>query len=177
MGLPAHLIGQITQAATKARSGGGGDDLRDGTYLCTVEKIACGEMNSGTLIVIAVRIDEALPVRDDVKPNAVGSTVRFVLNFTDPRTKDVAPKAWREFLEALDGADQNTMGSAEISTHTSAVANDENCYRGVQIRLASYRRMNKAKTKELVLGAWKHIAGQSEDTIKARRAVLDGGTN
>lgn len=172
MGIGEDLRRRIADTTAKSRAGGGGDDLRDGVYSTIVEKIVCDKMHNGLCIVIAVRIMTAQAVRDDVKPNAIGSTVRFVLNFDDPRTKEVAPKNWRAFLEALDGVDQNTMSHTEIDKHTGIVANDETAYNGIAINLSSYRKMKKDKTGESVLPAWKHVPGQTAESIEANKAKL-----
>jgi hypothetical protein len=172
MAITDFLRKQITEATSKSRAGGGGDNLRDGIYSTIVEKVVCDKMHNGLCIVIAVRILSAQAVREDVKPNAVGSTVRFVLNFDDSRTKDVAPKNWRQFLEALDGADQNTMPAEEISKHTETVANNENAYSGIALGLSSYRKMKKDKTGESVLGTFKHVPGQTAESIEANKKLL-----
>lgn len=172
MAITDFLKKQITEATAKSRAGGGGDNLRDGIYSTIVEKVVCDKMHNGLCIVIAVRIVTAQAVREDVKPNAVGSTVRFVLNFDDSRTKDVAPKNWRQYLEAVDGADQNTMSADEIAKHTEAVAADENAHSGIALGLSSYRKMKKDKSGESVLGTFKHVPGQTAESIEANKKLL-----
>jgi len=172
MGISADLRNQIAGSTAKSRAGGGGDDLRDGVYSTIVEKVVVGKMHNGLCIVIAVRIMTAQGVRDDVKPNAVGTTVRFVLNFDDIRTKEVAPKNWRQFLEAFDGVESNSMTADEIAKHTGVVADNESAYAGVEINLTSYRKMKRDKSGESVLGTWKHVPGQTLESIAANVAKL-----
>lgn len=177
MALPANVLGKIAEATNKSRAGGGGDDLRDGVYVMVTEKTEAFSGNNGDQIAIVARVisAEADPAHPNVKPNAVGSSVRWILNFTDNRTKEVAPKNWRAFLEALDGCGQNALSGEKIAEYTNAIAADPQAFRGVRFRCTSYRRPKKNKPNEESVLANYQFVQQTGEEVAAQRAALDAG--
>jgi hypothetical protein len=186
-------LGKYAEQMKKSRAAGGGDFLRDGSYLLTVLNLKHDNGFKGTKFVAEFLVDEAEgydSVQNEkgesikVSPNAIGSRPSFVQLYD--KFEQTAYGNVKAFLMALDGATEEEFDvmlesrkmktivngkEEEVGIYDYIVGPDQP-YRGAQIKASTFRKWTKNQKTLLVLPKWAHVE-QTDEQITARRKELD----
>ena len=81
MALAPNILAKIANA----RATTGGNIIKDGKYLLTIEKISIESKFRGTMFIAEFYVKKSEKTLANIEPNAVGSTCSIVLNLDEPR--------------------------------------------------------------------------------------------
>jgi hypothetical protein len=166
-----ELLDKIANAAVSK----GGNYLQDGDYEFIIERVEFGQKRKGVCYVPELRVVRADKIGDD-EPNPVGSTVSCVWNVS---TSTAAPGNIKEFVLALLGLDESAA-PALVKEMTGKSYAPEQPFRGIRIAARTFRKTNQGKDNPanrgqvMVIPKWRTVPGQTEQTVAAGRAMLDG---
>jgi hypothetical protein len=169
-----HLISQISNASASK----GGNNLRDGKYKLIIERVVLNKGHEGTCVIPELRVVSAERVEQGVEPNDVGSSISCVWNLEKHR--ETAPGNVKSFVLAVTGMDEGKTPAEEVQKATASMLADPYAFRGLEVEVTTYRKTNQGKKTPanrgqiLVLPAWKHVTGQTPETVMANRAALGG---
>lgn len=178
----------------KAQSTQGGNYIRDGRGTLVVTKFEIDQKEKGQMAIVEFLVEESHKVavasakdgsKLDIEPNQVGSSCSTVIPLNDPKIKS-GPGNLKALVLALIGETESSITPSAYGKALAELADKDyetaqplpadKCKqpgRGMAIGFETYRKMNKAGDKELVLVKWSTIKQTGAD-IAARRAKLDG---
>lgn len=190
-----RVAGQIADAQTFE----GGNYFEDGNYASlTVLALKLQRGYQGTSFIAEFRVDASAPNEEGVTPAPAGSDRSCAFNMT--KQPDTAYGNIKKLALALTGYTPQQLEAEQADEYRRAQAEgrqprklleewildvtDEtkNRMRGARVAGSTFRPgTREEKSKNVPRSQWKcfmkfsHIPGQNAETIRARRAELDGG--
>ena len=178
-----------------------GEYFRDGKYMLLVNSLKLKEGNEGTSFIAEFFVEECAPKEPGITPNSVGSRVSTVMNITKQKQMALGNiKALALELVGLTEAELDAQQDAENAkaatenrapknilatwivraTNESPSAGTVQPARGIRVACETNRRASRAdkaagKPREQ-WGVWpkfRHVPGNTPETIKANRAKVD----
>lgn len=134
----------------------------------------------------------------DAKANPPGTTVKTIINFTNPKTKKMAPQNLERLVFALCGETRESVARNAVEYKTAQVkagkmdagaqyttadelarmvdflCSDAQPLTGKSIDYATVQKWNEAKTVLLTLANWTYVKETPEEIAANRQAVLEG---
>jgi hypothetical protein len=165
----------IFQKIASAKASGGGNLIRDGRYEFTILKLLLEDKFNGTCFIAEMLVESAGEVEQGVEPNRVGSTCSYVVNF-DGEGKLSAPGNVKLFVLALLNKGEDELDADQIADITEKLVAPSQPARGMRIADETYRktiRSGKNAGKPFTAHRWKHVDGQTDESINERRKQLD----
>lgn len=168
-----------------AQSTLGGNYIRDGRGRLIIKKLLFEKKTNGRQLTCEFVVESSHKVAVvsplsgaslDVEPNSPGSECSSIIPLDNPKVKS-GPGNAKAVLLALLGLTDEQYKAMDPDKRKTIVTNMTEGGRaiGMVLDYATYRKLDKAKTKDLVLASYSHVpatAGNSDADIEKRRAAL-----
>lgn len=177
----------IFNKIASASASGGGNYMRDGKYLVAVWGLELASKFSGPTHIAELEVLEAEASGEKdakgnpVEPNAVGTRMSWV-QLLDKHIS--AAGNVKAFYLALDGCTESEMPMERLAGEYDASGNctkqgildiatgKAQPFRGMKIRIETYRKDTKDKSKTLVLPRWSFVS-QTPEEVESMRHMLE----
>jgi hypothetical protein len=167
MGFADSIAGKIASA----KASNGGNFLKDGRYKLEIKALKLEKLYAGLTFIAELGVVESAPVRDDVIPNAVGTTASYIQQL-DKREQTAYPNT-KAFLLAAADEDESAISAEEFTAFINDATGAKQALKGVLISCETFRKFTKDGKTEMTLPRFTAIK-QTDAEVAGRRKALEG---
>ena len=153
--------------------------IKKGRYEWIVERFYMEKKRNGMCLIPELRVVSSVKTDPNEDPDPVGTTVSTAWNITTQ--PDSAPGNVKAFILAVAGLDQSALTPAQVKDLTNEAISAAQPFRGMRVNGETVTRINQGKKnpnnrgQEMVIPNFKHVPGQTAESVAKNRAALDGG--